>query len=330
MSKEGTGFVPHYALPNASTEAAMYVNREADMVKESFQTGNFRSIAMLPTGFRCGTVLDSSANHIDANITSAIYHAPHGSYKVFGKNRVFQEFAYTPSQYNLADQLRVQEAEKKEEKRKEVHTAQFVYSSPFAGLKQDPNRPLFNKEEEPKYVEPFHAAKDAKLRDQWLSQSKVLAGPFLPNTEKIMSNTHSDRGRLPDMMRTLATLLDRDWEDCEFQIYRDEQDLIVMEFDLETVDSEKGLLTYINNIITNNAELAGYALSKVPELWAHSKDGSIYYALKPSWVSRETTLAYYTLHPERRNFTAYRAFMKEQAKLEAQKKEEEGDNPLLE
>lgn len=313
MQKTDNGqSVPHYALPNKSHEAAMYVNREQDMVRQGFQTGNFRSIHSLPTEFRYGYVIESAANHVDSNITSAIYHAPHGSYKVYGKNKVFEEFKYIPSPYNLADTLKRKEDVAAAEKRKEICPDRtFTYSSGDASM------PYFDPEEEVKYADPIDAAKDKKLREKWLEQSKILHGPFKPNTDKTLQSSNRNEALLPDMMRLLATLIDEDWTDTEFQIYRDEEDLIVIEFELESVDSEKGLLAYMNRIISLNDEVSQYALSKVSELWNHKAgDGSIYYALKPSWVSRDPTQTYYTLHPERRNFQALRSFMAEQRQQE--------------
>jgi len=104
----------------------------------------------------------------------------------------------------------------------------------------------------------------------------------------------------------------------------DEEDLIIMEFEVSSIDSEKGLLAYMNNIITRNDEMAAFALSKVAELWNHKTgDGSIFYALKPSWVKREATQSYFTLHPERRNFNTLRKFMQDQR---LQKREEADAN----
>lgn len=292
----------------------MYLNHEQDMVRACFQTGNFRSIASLPTEFRYGYVIESAANHVDSNITSAIYHAPYGSYKVFGKNKIFQEFKYIPSPYNLADDIRRKERMAKEEKQKEFSSRTFTYSSADASL------PYFDPEEEEKYADPYDAGKDEKLREAWLQQSKILHGPFKPNTAKPLENQHGSEALLPDMMRKLAVLIDQDWEESEFQIYRDEEDLVIIEFELESVDSERGLLAYLSNIIKSNAELAKYSLSKVPELWNHKPgDGSIYYALKPSWVRRSHTESYYALHPERQNFQAMREFISNQRQKEREK-----------
>jgi hypothetical protein len=316
MKKENGQSIPHYAMPNKSAEAAMYINHEQDMVRSSFQTGNFRSIASLPTEFRYGYVIEAAANHVDSNITSAIYHAPHGAYKVYGKNKIFQEFKYISSPYNLVENLKRKEGVAQREKEKDVAKKPFLFSSADASL------PYFDPDEEAKYADPYDAGKDVKLREAWLQQSKILHGPFYPNTKKALDSQHGNEAALPDMMRLLATLIDQDWEDSEFQIYRDEEDLIVIEFDLESVESEKGLLAYLNNIIATNDELAPYALAKVPELWNHKAgDGSIYYALKPSWVKRARTESYYALHPEKQKFRtrlqALKQFMAEQQNTES-------------
>jgi len=317
MSKLNEPALPNYAKPVRGNQAGAYVNREQDLVRESFQPGNYRSIANLPTEFRAGYVIESIANHIDSNITSAIYHAPHGSYKTYGKHNIFQEFKYIPSNYNLADELKSKEKKLATEKQQSMGKKVFTSASGDASL------PKYEYEEEKKYSDPYSAAQDAKRRERWLQQSKVLAGPFLPNTDKTLQSTHGNEALMPNMMRSLATLIDKDWDDSEFQLYRDEEDLIILEFEVSSIESLKGLLAYMNNIITRNAEISAYALSKISELWNHKTgDGSIFYALKPSWVKREVTESYFTLHPERRKFATLRKFMQEQR---IQKREEAAD-----
>lgn len=60
-----------------------------------------------------------------------------------------------------------------------------------------------------------------------------------------------------------AKELDADWGDCEFELYCDPEDLIVMEFGLDSLDSPDGLGAYMNTMVRCNPIISEYGLSKV-------------------------------------------------------------------
>jgi hypothetical protein len=154
------------------------------------------------------------------------------------------------------------------------------------------------------YRDPYEDSQNEEMRRAWLDKSKVLHGPFRPS-QGANALGKPTRAHVPDIMRNLATTLDRDWDDAEYQVFRDEEDLIILEFELASLDSVKGLLAYMNMLEHTNETISSHGLSKVVELWNHEPgDGSVYYAFKPPWVKRAATDSYYVLHPDRKNFRA--------------------------
>jgi hypothetical protein len=55
-------------------------------------------------------------------------------------------------------------------------------------------------------------------------------------------------------MQLLAKELDSDWGDCAFEIYSDPEDLIIIKFDLASLENPVGLLTYMNMLSSSNRE----------------------------------------------------------------------------
>lgn len=311
--------VPHYAQPTTVSVLPAYANDEQDTIRNAFQAGNFRQIKMLPNEIKTNYVNEARANHVDSNITSAIVHAPYGSYRRAGKdgNRgLFHEFEYIPSPYNLADDLKAKEMAESRKITEEVGGKPFAYTSHRPELR----KPEMDYEHELEYRDPYDESQNVQLREKWLEKSKILDGPFAPSSGNQALRV-TNRACMPDIMRGLAREIDQDWEDAEFQIFRDEEDLVVVEFNIESLDSEKGLLAYMNMLTQTNEVVSENGLSKVVELWNHyPNDGSVYYAFKPPWVKRRTTDSYYTLYPERRNF---RALKQMQMQMEMEKEKEE-------
>jgi hypothetical protein len=59
--------LPHYALPNFSVVLPDYANNEADIIRNAFNTANFRSISALPETVKHGTVNRSRFEKMAAN-----------------------------------------------------------------------------------------------------------------------------------------------------------------------------------------------------------------------------------------------------------------------
>jgi hypothetical protein len=294
--------VPHYAEPTITSVLPTYLNEEQDMIRNAFHAGNFRSMHMLPNEMRANYVNEARANHMDANITSAFGVAPFGSYRVAGKDGprgLFQEFEYAPEPSALADELKAQEKAEEAASRGQSTNVQTFY---YTNANPSANKPEFDYDNEMQYQDPFDVSQNEDMRRKWLEKSKILHGPFRPS-QQAQGLCKPTRAHVPDIMRSLAGTLDQDWDDAEYQVFRDEEDLIIIEFELSSLDSVKGLQAYMNILEHTNDIISSHGLSKVVELWNHEPgDGSVYYAFKPPWVKRSSTDSYYVLHPDRRSF----------------------------
>lgn len=263
--------LPHYAAPTQAVQLPEYANTEAEMIRASFSTGNYRMISHLPTELRAHHVSEATANRIDDNITSAYFVAPHGSYRKFGgKDSLFSTFDYAPEEYSLASKLLTQERKTKEDKRLKVNPLPFLYSTPrplvhnqLAGL------PSFDANAQFSGLDPYESSEEHQRRQAYLESQKILHGPFVPSHgSRSIGDDKVIRMKLPDIIAKLMAELDQDWGDTSFQIYCDEEDLIIIQWDLATIDNQKGLLAYMNMFVKTNSQSTRlqFALGLI---WSH-------------------------------------------------------------
>ena len=99
--------VPHYQLPNFASILPEYSNVEQDYIKSAFERCNFKSIAGMPSRIRPGETQKAIQRRVDGNLKSSFVSGPKVSKKT--KNGLFSEFAYVPSRYSLADELKRKE-----------------------------------------------------------------------------------------------------------------------------------------------------------------------------------------------------------------------------
>lgn len=314
---------PAYMQPTASNTLPEYANTEAEQIRASFTTGNYRLIAHLPTEIKAHHVSEATANRIDDNITSAYFVAPHGSYRKLGtKDSLFSTFDYKPEEYSLASTLLRQERENKEGKRLEAHPQPFLYSTP---------RPLLINslagatppEEAAGYVEPYASAEDHARRASYAHAQGLLHGPFVPTpASRSIGDDKVIRLKLPTILQELMSALDRDWGDLEFQIYADAEEIIILQFTVASIDNPAALSKYMSMFMRTSEIISKFHLVKLVELWNHRNDDGtfLYFAVKPPWVRRETRESFEKLHPERLTASEERRRIKEAA---AAREEEE-------
>merc|ERR1719272_120193 len=130
--------------------------------------------------------------------------------------------------------------------------------------------------------------------------------------------SRGSRMTLPLVIQRLQKRLDEDWEGTTCVVSATEQDLVQIAFHMATVDSERGVLAYMN-VLSKDVDLLGsLALRKVSQLWGmrrdfssemQSKDKEIseqaealehvwtFFLMMPKWVRMRPTDAYYTVHP---------------------------------
>merc|ERR1719434_476698 len=79
---------------------------------------------------------------------------------------------------------------------------------------------------------------------------------------------------LPQIVEQLQQRLDDDWDDTTVVVSATDQDLVQVAFHMATVDSERGVLAYMN-VLAKDVELLGnLALRKVSQLWGMRRDFS--------------------------------------------------------
>jgi len=62
------------------------------------------------------------------------------------------------------------------------------------------------------------------------------------------------RLKLPEIVSALMRALDADWGDAVFQIYVDHDELIIVQFEVASVDNVKGLLSYMNMFVKTHGQ----------------------------------------------------------------------------
>ena len=78
---------------------------------------------------------------------------------------------------------------------------------------------------------------------------------------------------------------------------------LVLRFELSTLDSEPGLVAYMNIFARTSEVVSKYTLKKVVEDWNVTPgDGHLYFTFRPPWVQSRPLDTYYSLHPEQRTF----------------------------
>lgn len=307
-----------YALPNTSTVLPRYTNAEQDFIKESFSAVSFKTLHSLPVELRPNHVNESRANKVDANLTSAMPHAPYDASKRL--HNTFQSFDYMPPWPTLAEELKAEETNKRLEKENEPVRVPFIPSSYRPSMAHANPAQAFADTQElsgvtPFYSDPYDDAENVALRAKWFQNSQILFGPFLPAT-KTRSISRPNKAMLPHMVSSIRNELNRDWTDCDFDIYCDEDDHVIIEFDLRTIDNPNGLVCYMNMLTNASSITSSWGLFKISQLWNHKPTpNTVYFGYRPWWVRQRITDSFYTVHPEMRTMRAEKQHLKEQERM---------------
>merc|ERR1740127_114971 len=79
---------------------------------------------------------------------------------------------------------------------------------------------------------------------------------------------------LPQIVEQLQQRLDDDWDDTTVVVSATDQDLVQVAFHMATVDSERGVLAYMNVLAKDVDVIGSLALRKVSQLWGMRRDFS--------------------------------------------------------
>ena len=310
--------LPHYALPNFSVVLPTYSNQESDVITNAFRVGNFVSLHDLPYNVKPGMVSRSRFQKILDNRQETLENKqPHS------KPAQFSTFEYVPSPYSVADDIARNKRIRSEELMKKAgHTAPFVMSDTRIKL---PHEDGFGGQFNPykREADPYERADDEALRWAWLQDALVMSAPFRPSgrVKGMCGQSASEipgRQNLPEIVDRLRATIEEDWEEYGFLVCSTDDEHLVVRFELSTLDSEPGLVAYMNIFARTNEVVAKYNLKKVVEDWNVTPgDGHLYFTFRPPWVVSRPLDTFYALHPEQRSFQDPR--LKLQASSEAQK-----------
>mmetsp|Transcript_21169 Transcript_21169/g.25473 ORF Transcript_21169/g.25473 Transcript_21169/m.25473 type:complete len:248 (+) Transcript_21169:184-927(+) len=216
-------------------------------------------------------------------------------------NGLFEDFEYLPSRYDLPAEQATIERLQNESKRMAMGGQEFIPSGTVCRLKSDDG--FEEGKRYPYQSDLYEAATDLMLRQKWLEESKVLSGPFIPSGNDKALEEGPTKLVTREMIMNLHKIICADWEEAEVSIYANDDEHWVIRFNLDTIDSEQGLVTYMNILLRCNELVLKYQLSKVVEQWdVKPGDGSIYFTVRPPWVKAAPVEAFYSLHPEHRIF----------------------------
>ena len=76
---------------------------------------------------------------------------------------------------------------------------------------------------------------------------------------------------LEELIETLKKLLLMDWNDVNFVIGTNPNDLIEIKFDMATIDALQGLHAYMNTQVNCNEDIIRLQLRKVSYYWGHKE-----------------------------------------------------------
>jgi hypothetical protein len=105
--------------------------------------------------------------------------------------------------------------------------------------------------------DPYEGTKHEVLKHKWLQDSKILYGDF-----KRAHHDHNlkavNKNHLPEVVGFIKRNLLADWSDINFVIGTNPEDFIEMRVEVDSLDSPKGLHTYLNNMVNGNETLLRY------------------------------------------------------------------------
>jgi len=272
------------------------------VITQAFRIGNYVALSDLTNTMKPGQVSRGRFQKIIDNRQPA--DAEPTTYKP--KTKYFSEFEYLPSPFSMVDALAKEDRLTSEESiRKAGHTTPFVMSDTAIKLKHEDS---FCNERIVGSADPYERADDQSLRFKWLQDAQILAGPFRPGG-RVKGQTGqaamemSCRASMPYMVDKLREAIEEDWSEYAFLVCSTDDEHLVVRFELSTLDSEPGLVAFMNMFARSNSVVNKLMLRKVVEDWNVTPgDGHLYFTFRPPWVAARVTDTFYALHPEHRVF----------------------------
>ena len=199
---------------------------------------------------------------------------------------VFSKFTWLADPYdsemNQKSQLRVYNKSRQDELHKDCPfnpgniKKQMKYEYPFLARNEITTRKFLRAED------PYMLTAAEKLRSRWIEESKILFGDFCPSGPQKPIQTIS-KSKLKDIVDYLKKMLLNDWNDVNFVIGTNPNDLIEIKFDVQSTDTAHGLNAYMNTLMNSNEIINGFNLRKVTQYWPYQEGPYIYYMIAPPW-----------------------------------------------
>jgi len=341
---DGGRRVPHYAMKTITHSAPEFANHEQDVIRQSFSAGNHTWIKhSVPAELGPDAVNTLRRQRMERNrLSEPLTRQTWTKMTQTWRGGPTQEFEYMRDEFD-----RRQAAEREArlsgiEKREKIANHDWRHASQERRLKYEAMVADSGQKEKYPYLggdkdEEFQVASKSWLRDGRRSvrrardaQAKDMTPPvsdqaFLGGKGRgLEDDSKGSRMTLPMTVQRLQRRVGLDWEGTTVVVNATDQDLVQIAFHMATVDSEKGVMAYMN-ILAKDVDLIGsLGLRKVSQLWGMKRDfaadltatsGSdtpdevslehtwIFFLLMPKWVRMRPTDAYYTVHPRSQGST---------------------------
>lgn len=296
------GHISGYAMPNISSMLPNYSNSEQEFIFRTFNVGNYDLLKHLPDGIKEQQVMAVRTARMAATrrFLMPALSQPLIRSKPSNQQDLFSTFDYIPSRFSLADELASKERVESEAKRMAVGGREFIPSGNVSLPKYKDNA---ENSTFPFVGGSYEGADDARLAQTCLDRGGVIVDkPWV----------HSGTDKLGDqptkmaawqMMSDVRKWIAKDWEEVDVTIFENDHDCWVVRIPLDKVDSEQGLLAYMNVFIRCNELVNSYKIHKVVDFWGTTPgDGSMYFVFRPPWVKPDRIATYYALFPEEKNW----------------------------
>jgi len=324
--------VPHYAQKTITTSAPEFANHEQDVIRQSFCCGNHTWMKeALPVELAPDAVNLLRRQRMERNRLAEPVPQTWSKMTQLWGGGYYQEFEYIPDEYDRKDGAGRSNRNFSVEKREKISHHDWRFASQEKRLKHE----TMIKDPRNKDAYPYLGGdKDAELDPSknifrsgfsgWSGEpgSRVAiheTGFLAGKGSGLEEGSRSSRMTLPLIVQRLQKRLDEDWEGTTAVVSATEQDLVQIAFHMATVDSERGVLAYMN-VLSKDVDLLGsLALRKVSQLWGMKRDFSnemeskqreafdpaeeanehvwTFFLMMPKWVRMRPTDAYYTVHP---------------------------------
>lgn len=129
------------------------------------------------------------------------------------------------------------------------------------------------------------------LEAKWLHENNFLAGDFRPaQSDKTLQRLNP--AQLPEIVNYVKKVIMIDWAEVNFIIGTNPDGFIEIKFDMNSIDCELGLKSYMNTLIRTHETISLFNLRRVIKFWAYKLGKHIYFMLAPSWVKFNPAITY--------------------------------------